>query len=471
MMSLPGPSQDDTSRTDMLIGGAGFAGLALAIAIRQALGPSYEIAVADPAFGRKPADARASAIVAAARRLLETIGVWEAVADQAQPILDMRVTDSRLGDAVRPVFLTFDGEVEPGEPFAHMVENAPLLAALIARAKEVGVVLRPAAVTNFDVSLPPPEKGRTAHAAHQAGVALTHRNRQASEALREENQPAPHPTAARSSPFQGEGQELRVQLSDGDAFAVRLLVGADGARSKIRERAGIATYGWSYPQSSIVTTVAHERDHGGRAEEHFLPAGPFAILPLKRDAAGYRSSIVWTEDAREAGRIVALADGEFHAELERRFGLHLGEIAAVGPRRAFPLGFFVTREFVAGRIALIGDAAHVIHPIAGQGLNMGLKDAAALAEVIVDAARLGLDPGGAAVLERYQRWRRFDTMAMGVATDGLNRLFSNRSDVLRLARDIGLGLVDRLPPLKHLFIREAAGLIGEVPKLLKGEAL
>ena len=182
---------------------------------------------------------------------------------------------------------------------------------------------------------------------------------------------------------------------------------------------------------SIVTTVRHERDHNGRAEEHFLPAGPFAILPLKRDATGHRSSIVWTEEADEAERIVALDDVGFHAELERRFGLHLGEIAAVGPRRAFPLGLHVARAFVAERIALIGDAAHVIHPIAGQGLNMGLKDVAALAETIVDAARLGLDPGSPVTLERYQRWRRFDTMAMGVATDGLNRLFSNRSDALR----------------------------------------
>jgi 2-octaprenyl-6-methoxyphenol hydroxylase len=247
----------------------------------------------------------------------------------------------------------------------------------------------------------------------------------------------------------------------------RLLVAADGAHSKIRERADIASHGWSYDQSAIVTTVAHERDHHGRAEEHFLPAGPFAILPL----TGRRSSIVWTEERQEAERIVALADEDFHAELERRFGLHLGEIEAVGPRRVHPLGLSVARAFIEDRVALVGDAAHVIHPIAGQGLNMGLKDAAALAEVIVDAARLGLDPGSLAVLERYQRWRRFDTMAMGVATDGLNRLFSNRSDVLRLARDVGLGLVDRLPALKHFFIREAAGLVGEVPKLLKGEAL
>jgi 2-octaprenyl-6-methoxyphenol hydroxylase len=203
-----------------------------------------------------------------------------------------------------------------------------------------------------------------------------------------------------------------------------------------------------------------------------LPAGPFAILPLTRDATiGHRSSIVWTEEAHEAQRIAALPDSEFHAELERRFGLHLGDIAAVGPRRVLPLALSIARAFIADRIALIGDAAHVIHPIAGQGLNMGLKDVAALAEVIVDAVRLGLDPGSLAVLERYQRWRRFDTMAMGVATDGLNRLFSNHSDALRLVRDLGLGIVDRLPALKRFFIREAAGLTGDVPKLLRGEAL
>jgi 2-octaprenyl-6-methoxyphenol hydroxylase len=273
--------------------------------------------------------------------------------------------------------------------------------------------------------------------------------------------------AVREFASAGAADFLDVTLADGATLATRLLVGADGARSGIRERAGIASYGWDYGQSAIVTNVAHERDHQGRADEHFLPAGPFAILPLP----GRRSSIVWTEETREAERIASLPDDEFHAELERRFGLHLGEISAEGARRTYPLGFAVARAFVAERVALIGDAAHVIHPIAGQGLNMGLKDVAALAECVVDAARLGLDPGGGEVLDRYQRWRRFDTAAMGIATDGLNRLFSNRSDVLRLIRDVGLGLVERMPALKRLFIREAAGLVGDVPKLLRGEAL
>jgi 2-octaprenyl-6-methoxyphenol hydroxylase len=260
---------------------------------------------------------------------------------------------------------------------------------------------------------------------------------------------------------------VTAALGDGRTLAARLLVAADGVRSRLRDLAGIAMIGWEYGQSAIVATVAHSRDHQGRAIEHFLPAGPFAILPLKNN----RSSLVWVEEGAEAARIVMLPDPEFHAELEKRFGLHLGELTVVGPRQTFPLGFGVARSFIGERFALVGDAAHRIHPIAGQGLNLGLRDVAALAEAVTDAARLGLDPGGADVLDRYQCWRRFDTMAMGVATDGLNRLFSNRSDLLRLVRDLGLGLVDRMPALKGIFIREAAGLTGEVPKLLRGEAL
>ena len=404
------------ARRDMVIGGAGFAGLALAIALRQALGDSFTVTVADPALASlQSKDPRASAIAAAARRLFEAIEVWPAVAHEAQPILDMVVTDSKLEHAVRPTYLTFGGEVEEGEAFAHMIENRLLVDALVDKAKALGIDLRTGAVTGFD------------------------------------NMP----------------NAIDVDLSGGETISARLLVGADGARSQIREQAGIATHGWNYDQSAIVCTVAHERDHDGRAEEHFLPAGPFAILPL----TGKRSSIVWTETAREAERIVALPDGEFHAELEKRFGLKLGDLQVVGARRAFPLGLFTARSFIGERLALIGDAAHIIHPIAGQGLNMGLRDVAALAEAVADAARLGLDIGAPDVLERYQRWRRFDTMTMGAATDGLNRLFSNNSDMLRLARDVGLGLVERMPALKRMFIREAAGFTGEVPKLLKGEAL
>ena len=311
------------AQRSIVIGGGAFAGLALALALRQGLGSDIPIVVADPGLGARPSrDPRATAIVAACRRLFEAIGVWDQVAAEAQPILDMVVTDSKLEDATRPVFLTFGGDVEPGEPFAHMIENRHLIDALVTRAEAEGIDLRATTVKGFE--------------ARPDGVDVT--------------------------------------LGDGSTIEASLLVAADGARSKLRERAGIATHGWDYDQSGIVVTVGHERDHHGRAEEHFLPAGPFAILPLK----GPRSSLVWTEDRAEAARIVALSDEEFHGELEQRFGLHLGEIKALDKPRAFPLGYFVARSFIGERLALVGDAAHVIHPIAGQGLNMGLKDIAAL---------------------------------------------------------------------------------------------
>jgi len=405
-----------TAQRSIVICGGAFAGLALALALRQGLGPEIPVVVADPALATRPSrDPRATAIVAACRRLFEALGVWDQIAAESQAITDMVVTDSKLEDATRPVFLTFGGHVEPGEPFAHMVENRRLIDALVTRAEAEGIDLRATAVSSYD--------------SRSDGVDVT--------------------------------------LADGSVISASLLIAADGARSKLRERAGIATHGWDYDQSGIVVTVGHERDHQGRAEEHFLPAGPFAILPL----AGQRSSLVWTEKRTEAARIIALDDAAFLAELEQRFGLHLGEIKVLDKPRAFPLGYFVARSFIAQRMALIGDAAHVIHPIAGQGLNMGLKDVAALAEVVVDAARLGIDLGQSDVLERYQRWRRFDTVAMGVATNSLNVLFSNHSALLRTVRDIGLGLVDRAPPVKEFFIRQAAGLSGEVPRLLKGEAL
>src|SRR3982075_3383596 len=287
-----------SAQRSIVIGGGAFAGLALALALRQGLGAGITIMVADPALATRPSrDPRATAIVAACRRLFDAIGVWDQVAGQAQPILDMVVTDSKLEDATRPVFLTFAGHVEPGEPFAHMVENRQMIDALVQRAQAEGIDLRATAVATFD--------------SRPDGVDVT--------------------------------------LADGSAIAASLLVAADGARSKLRELAGIAHHGLDYDQSGIVVTVGHERDHHGRAEEHFLPAGPFAILPL----SGKRSSLVWTENRKQAARIIGLSEEEFHGELERRFGLHLGEIKALDRPRAFPLGYFVARSFIGGRLARV----------------------------------------------------------------------------------------------------------------------
>jgi 2-octaprenyl-6-methoxyphenol hydroxylase len=403
-------------RVDVVVAGAGVAGLALATALARALKPNFSVVICDRALEHEPAaDDRVSAIAGGARRLLTALGVWKRLGDQAQPINEMAITDSRLEDAVRPNFLSFASERDAGEPVAHMAENRELLLALRQAASEAKVQFVPCAVEDFD----------------------------------------------------SETAFVDARLWGGDILRSQLLAAADGPQSKLRAVAGIKTVNWSYGQSGIVATVGHEREHEGRAVQHFLAGGPFAILPL----AGRRSSIVWTEPAAEADRLVALPPEEFHAELERRFGLKLGEIEVRSPPRVYPLGFSMARSFVADRFALLGDAAHMIHPIAGQGLNLGLRDVAALAECVVEAARLGLDPGGPEVLARYERWRRFDTAAMGLMTDALNRLFSNRSDALKFARDVGLGIVDRASPLKEFLAAEAAGLTGEVPRLLRGEAL
>ncbi|PWW00605.1 2-octaprenyl-3-methyl-6-methoxy-1,4-benzoquinol hydroxylase [Hoeflea marina] len=402
---------------DMLVCGGGYVGLAVAVAVKSSA-PSLSVAVVDAApvdSWRK--DQRASAIAAAARRLLHALGLWDSIMPEAQPITEMIVTDSRTGDPVRPVFLTFDGATPDGEPFAHMVPNLALVTALRQKADELGIAI------------------------HQASVAA----------------------GLSVGPAMAE-----VTLVGGTVMSARLVVAADGVRSALRDMAGIRTMHWDYGQSGIVTTVAHERPHGGRAEEHFLPSGPFAILPL----TGNRSSLVWTERSADADRLVAGDDLVFEAELERRFGHHLGELRLDGGRRAFPLGLTLAREFVRPRLALAGDAAHGVHPIAGQGLNLGFKDVAALAETVVEAHRLGLDIGSLATLERYQVWRRFDTVQMGVTTDILTRLFSNDIAPIRLARDLGLGLVDRLPRLKSFFIAQAAGTTGESgPRLLRGQPI
>lgn len=416
----------NAERPRIVIAGGGLAGLSLALALKRALADGLDVVMCDPALKRDPhGDLRAYAIAAAARRMLESLKIWETVAAKAQPMLEMVITDSRLQDPVRPTFLTFEGEVQEGEPFAHMVTAGDLTAALIEACKDAGVTLRTEGVSGF--------------AADPARIA--------------------------------------VSLTGGETLHAALLVAADGARSKLREQAGIGWISWPYNQSGIVATISHERDHEGRAVEHFLPSGPFAILPLKPEVLPdgtlkHRSSIVWSERSGNVPAFLEAHPEDLLAELERRFGLQLGKIAFETRPQAFPLSFGVARSFVADRLALLGDAAHLIHPIAGQGLNLGLHDAAALAETIADALRIGLDPGAADVLENYERMRRTDVTAMGVMTDGLNRLFSNDVLPVRLVRDLGLGLVDRMPGLKRFFIREAAGLTDrEVPRLLKGEAL
>lgn len=399
---------------DILVAGGGYVGLSVAVSIKQAA-PHLEITVVDA--GSRDSwkkDGRASAIIAAASRMLNVLGVWEDILPEAQPITKMIITDSKTADPVRPVFLSFDGDVAEGEPFAHMVPNPAMVGPLMRRAEELGVELRYGATVET---------------------------------------------------FTNEPASVTTTLSDGSTLSARLLVACDGVKSKLRDIAGIKTVYFDYDQSGIVTTVEHERPHEGVAEEHFLPSGPFAILPLRNN----RSSLVWTERTADAERLVASDDLVFEEELERRFGHKLGALKVVSSRRTFPLGLTMARAFVANRFALAGDAAHGIHPISGQGLNLGFKDVAALAETIVDADRLGLDIGSLNVLERYESWRRFDTFRMGVTTDVLNRMFSNDITPIRVARDFGLGLVERMPGLKNFFIRQAAG-VGNTrdPKLLQG---
>ncbi|MGD9737903.1 MAG: ubiquinone biosynthesis hydroxylase [Bauldia sp.] len=405
----------DESQFDIAIAGGGPVGLTLAVALGQEA-PGIRVLLVDDQGGAKRGDRRASAISAAARRMFEHLGVWAAVADSAEPLREMIVTDSRTADVARPVFLTFDGTVEDGEPFAHMVPNGDLTSALAEAAARSGVVIAaPQSVAGF--------------AAGDDSVTLT--------------------------------------LGDGGTRQASVLVAADGVRSRLRDLAGIRTLEWDYGQMALVATIAHERPHHGRAEEHFLPGGPFATLPLK----GNRSSLVWTEPTARAKELLAGDEATFLAELVQRLGHHLGEVRLEGGRQGYPIALRLARDYVKPRFALVGDAAHSIHPLAGQGLNLGLRDVAALAETIVEALRLGLDPGAVDILERYQAWRRFDTTEMGAVTDGLNRLFSNDNAIVRAVRDIGLGLVDRTPVLKRMMIGEAAGISGAIPRLLRGEGI
>ncbi len=412
--------KDRAFEADALIVGAGFVGAAMAIAFDRAGISSIVVDAQDPARTLDDRfDGRAFAIARSSRRLLEGIGVWPGLEKLAAPILDIRVSD-----AASPFFLHYDSEdAGEGEPFGHMVRNVDLRRALAERLADAAgaTSIAPARVADLH-----PDAG---------GVSAT--------------------------------------LDDGRRIRARLAVAADGRHSEIRRKADIKVSGWSYDQVGIVCTVDHERSHDFVAHERFLPAGPFAILPLLGDPAdpGRRASIVWTERAELAPRIMAMNDDDFAAELERRFGDFLGTVRVVGGRWSHPLSLQFAETQIAERLALVGDAAHAMHPIAGQGLNMGLRDVAALAEVAVDRMRLGLDIGDGTALATFQRWRRFDNALMLAMTDGLNRLFSNGAGPIKLARDLGLAAVNRMGPAKTFFTRHAMGTVGDLPRLMRGETL
>jgi 2-octaprenyl-6-methoxyphenol hydroxylase len=409
----------DGQRYDLIIGGGSFVGMALACGLAKSAPGGFRIAVVERmpmAEARSGAfDGRAVALTAAAKQMLEALGIWAGIAADAQPVTAMDITDSKLDFPIRSVLLNFDAQQGAGEPTAFIVENAILRRALYETAETLSdiTLIAPASIAGIELA--------------EASAAIT--------------------------------------LDGGKRVATNLVVAADGQRSALRKMAGFKIVEWTSDQAAITGTIAHAKPHGGRAVQHFLPSGPFALLPM----VGNRSSIVWTERAEEARRIMGLSEAELLAEIDKRIGGGLGQLSLTGRLSAYPLTMTLSRGFVKPRIALAGDAAHGLHWIAGQGLNHGLKDAAALTEVLVDAARLGLDPGDLVVLERYERWRRFDSASSAMSAAALNRVFANDNAPLRMARQLGLGVVDRLPGLKRFFMREAAGLTGELPKLLKGE--
>jgi 2-octaprenyl-6-methoxyphenol hydroxylase len=407
----PGGMSEDT---ELLIVGGGLTGLLLGVACA---GAGLEVAVVDrqdpAAMQADTFDGRTAALAYGSQQVFAGLGLWPEIADAAQPILEIRVADDNS-----PLHLHYDRrELGTDAPLGYIVENRVLRRALFARAGELP-----------NLRLLAPAEVRAAVPAGLGAVA---------------------------------------ELMDGRRIEARLVAAADGIVSPLRRAAGIRTLDWPYPQTGIVTTVEHECPHRGVAVEHFLPAGPFAILPM----TGNRSSIVWSEREELAARLIGLPPAEFARELAARFGDFLGAVVPVGPRWSYKLSLMLAERYIAPRLALIGEAAHVIHPIAGQGLNIGIRDVAALAELIIDARRLGLDIGADVLLEDYQRQRRFEAVLLAAVTDGLNRLFSNAIPPVRLARDLGLAAVDRLPPLKRLFMRHAMGVLGELPRLARGEPL
>ncbi len=423
---------------EVLIVGGGMVGLTLGAALADAGIEVLLVDREDPAAQLDQGfDGRSSAIARGSQQALAGIGLWDLMAEDAEPILDIRVSDGRVGERASSLFLHYDhrllgdgpesGDQAAGGPLGYIIENRAIRRGLHARAGRLERLrlLAPRRVAEL-------ERG---------------------------------------------ARRVTARLDDGTRIAARLAVSAEGRTSALREAAGIRTTAWSYGQTGIVCTVAHALPHNGVAHENFLPSGPFAMLPMTdgEDGSGggpvHRSSIVWTERRELVPAMMALDDRAFGHEIARRFGDSLGELRPIGGRWAYPLSLSHAERYLDRRLVLVGDAAHSIHPIAGQGLNLGLRDVAALAETLVDARRLGLDLGAADVLARYQRWRRLDNLVLIAATDGLNRLFSNDLGPLRLARDLGLAAVDRLPPLKRFFMRHAMGMVGDLPRLIRGEAL
>lgn len=410
---------------DIIIAGAGLAGAAFALAAAQG---GLKVAVVDPQpFETQLApnfDGRSTAIAYSTFRMLDALGLGESLRPHACRMDHILVTDGQRPSASSrppsPAFIRFDadeiGDRNGGEPLGYMLENRRIRQALAEALPKAGVeMITPASVKKVDV----------------------------------------------------EPGHARVTLNDGRILEAPLVVGAEGRGSTVRREAGIQTLGWTYKQSGVVCTVKLGKDHGNVAHEYFLPDGPFAILPLTEQ----RVSLVWTESTRRAEALKVCSDEAFHAHLFRRFGEFLDSLEVVGPRFVYPLSLQLAENLIAPRIAIMGDAAHGVHPVAGQGLNMGLKDAAALAEVLTEALRLGEDIGSELVLERYARWRRFDTAVLSAGFDAFVRLFSNDIPPVRFARDTGMAIVNRIGPLRRAFMHEAGGATGDLPRLLRGEAL
>jgi len=404
--------------TDIIIVGGGLNGPTLALAAASAGLKSIVIDAIDRPTHKNPHfDGRSYALAHASAKLMQTLGLWQRLSDTAQPILEIKVTDGKAGEGPSPFWMHFDhAEIEEG-PMGYMVEDRHLRPCLLDALEAEPMI------TAF------------------SGVKVT------SQRINTNS--------------------VEVTVDDGRSFTGALLIGADGRRSGVAERAGITRTEWDYAQTALVCAVAHEKPHNGIAHQFFMPTGPLAILPL----SGNRSSIVWSESRENAALIQNMSDKDYLDALRPAFGSFLGEISLVGDRFTYPLNLTLANSLIGSRLALVGDAAHGVHPIAGQGLNAGLRDVAALAEVLTTAKRRGLDIGSPLVLEEYQQWRRFDTTTLALATDSFNRLFSNDNTLVRTVRDLGMGVVNALPSLRRGFIREAAGLTGDLPKLMQGKRL